>query len=250
MKSKINLLLQNRWLTTAFLLTFGAILSTISSFIFAVPWLMPILGGLVIYPLFLLKVKLGEYRAALGWVLWWTVWQSLAIIVATIMIPQLAEKVVINGIIYTEEMFHWIKTGEGAEGSISLFLPIHIRQYLTVSILSFLTLGSASLFLGTYLLNYMNFYVGKLIQVSVYPSLAALIGWPPWSILRVIGFICTGIALTDLGLRLIAKVRKQVYPLRLRFDYLYLGVGFVVADIIVKAILAPIWQQFLRFALG
>lgn len=232
------------------LLVIGAILTTVASFIFQQPWLMPILCGVVIYPLFLLKVKQQKYSVALAWVLWWTIWQSLTIIVATIFAPEIAAKVIINGTVYTEEMFHWILTGNGTESSLNLFLPIHIQQYIAVSILSFLTLGSASLFLGTYLLNYMNFYVSKLIQSSLYPGLAMLIGWPPWSVLRVIGFICTGIALTDLGLRLIARLRQDDYANAFSFRYLYLGIGLVTADIIVKAILAPIWRDFLLFTLS
>jgi hypothetical protein len=235
--------------TCGILLVVGTVLTAVASLIFGQPWLMPILGSLVIYPLFLLKVKRCEYRAALFWVLWWAFWQSLVVIVATIFAPTMAAKVIINGTVYTEEIFNWIRTGEGAEGSISLFLGIHLKQYLAFSILSFFTLGSASLFLGTYLLNYMNFYVSQLIQASLYPGLAALIGWPPWSILRVIGFICTGIALTDLGLRLIAKLRKHSYSDVFSWRYLYLGISFVTVDIIVKTILAPIWRHFLLYVL-
>ena len=32
--------------------------------------------------------------------------------------------------------------------------------------------------------------------------------------------------------------------------YMLIGVGFVIADIVVKAVLAPIWEKLLLSALG
>jgi sulfite exporter TauE/SafE len=97
----------------------------------------------------------------------------------------------------------------------------------------------------------MNFYVGNLILISANPWLAALLGWPIWSLLRVVGFICTGIALTALGLNFLSRFRQQPTQLISPFprNYLWAGFGFVIADIVVKAILAPIWQKLLLFAL-
>ena len=236
-------------LITPTLLLIGAGLTTMASLVFGNAWLMPVLGALVIYPLFLLQVRRCRYSQGLRWVLIWAIFQSLAVILATIITPEKASAVVLSGPSYTEEMLHWIRTGEGAEGSLSLFLPLHVRQYAIFSFLSLITLGSASLLLGTYLLNYMNFYVGQLIIMSANPWLAAIIGWPIWSVLRVMGFICTGIALTALGLNLLARIRKQMPQHYLPMNYLLLGISFVVADIIVKATLAPIWQRMLLTAL-
>ncbi len=166
-------------------------------------------------------------------------------------------------------MFHWIRTGEGAEGSLQLFLPIHLREYALFSLLSLLTFGSAALILGTYLLNYMNFYVGQLVYQSSHPWLAALVGWPPWSMLRVVGYIATGLALTALALNLGHYFSRKfpqldevqagegsspgespgVYEPRsagsrrstLDFprQYFLMGLGLLLGDLLVKATLAP-----------
>ncbi|MGK7946251.1 MAG: hypothetical protein AB4058_17455 [Microcystaceae cyanobacterium] len=95
----------------------------------------------------------------------------------------------------------------------------------------------------------MNYYVAQLIAVSAKPWLAVLIGWPVWSILRVIGFICTGIALTALGLNIIRNLKHQKDQWDFPRYFLNVGIGFVIADIIVKALLAPIWQKMLFHAL-
>ncbi|MEQ8956316.1 MAG: hypothetical protein RLP02_00085 [Coleofasciculus sp. C2-GNP5-27] len=232
-------------LLTITFLAVGAILTTTTSFVFAVAWLMPILGAAVPYPIFLFHVRQGRYSHAFGWVLLWAVFQSIAVAGATAIAPERAAEVVLSGTTYTEEMFHWIQTGEGAEGSPRLFLPIHLRHYIAFCVLSLITFGSAALLLGTWLLNYMNFYVAQLITISANPWLAAAIAWPPWSLLRVMGYISTGIALTTLGLHGIAKIRGKIPRHPFPKTYLLLGIGLVVADAIVKAFLAPFWQQLL-----
>jgi uncharacterized membrane protein len=234
-----------------FSLLIGVFLTTIASFVFGNPWLMLILNAMVIYPVFLQKINRQSYRKALLLVLLWAVFQSIAVIITTLKTPEQAATVIFRGVSYTDEMIHWIRTGEGAEGSLRLFLPIHVKYYGAFSLLSFLTLGWASLLLGTYLLNYMNYYVAQLIAMSAKPWLAVLIGWPIWSILRVIGFICTGIALTALGLTIIRNIqhKKERWKWDFPRPFLLAGIGFVIADIIVKALIAPIWQKMLFHAL-
>jgi hypothetical protein len=236
-------------LKIAVFLIIGTILTTTASFVFKNPWLMPILGAAVPYPIYLIYIKQEKYRSAFGWVLFWAVCQSLAIGLATVIAPDDAAQAILSGKLYTTEMFHWVKTGEGTEGNIHLFLPIHLRQYVLFSLLSLLSLGSLSLILGTYLLNYMNFYVAQIVSLSHHPWLTLCLAWYPWSILRVIGFIATGEALTALGLSFIQQKRGKP-PLLFPRSFLIMGATFVVADIIVKALLAPIWRQFLLKSLG
>lgn len=232
----------------AVLLASGAILTTCASLVFRHPVLTPLLGAAVPYPIFLWKLRRGEYGACFGWMLFWGVIQSVTVIVATAWVPEAATLAIWKGSSYTTEIFHWIRTGEGEEGSLALFLPMHLRNYLLFCGLSLITVSSAALVLGTLQLNYMNFYVSELIQKSVHPVWAMAVGWPLWSVLRVIGFILTGIALGAMALAGWRRWRGEV-PGRVPWRYWGMGVGFVVADIILKAGLAPVWRQLLRFVL-
>ena len=238
-----------RNILTAILLALGAVLTTFASFSFRIPTLMPFLGAGVIYPLYLFLVAHRYYNQAMFWVLCWAWSQSWAVAGATILAPETATEVVLHGAAYTDNMFHWIKTGEGAEGSLQLFLPIHLREYAIFSLLSLLTFGSTALILGTYLLNYMNFYVGQLVSQSSHPWLAALVGWPPWSMLRVVGYIATGLALTVLALNQGHKISRKFPQLDFPRHYFLMGLGLLLGDLLVKTTLAPIWQQLLRMAL-
>ncbi|MCC5609928.1 hypothetical protein LC612_24925 [Nostoc sp. CHAB 5834] len=238
-------------------LVISVILSTTASFVFGLPWLMPILGAAVPYPIFFLQVRRQQYKSAFWWMLLWGVLQSIAVIVATAMsttgyayAPKTAAKVILRGQSYTTEMLHWIRTGEGMEGSLNLFLPDHLLHYRIFCILCVVTLSSAALIFGTWMLNYMNFYVAELVKVSAKPWLAAILGWYPWSLLRIIGFIATGVALAALGLNLVTRIRGEVPKSPFPKTYMLIGIGFVIADIVVKALLAPIWQKLLLSALG
>lgn len=238
----------SRVVKIALLLGIGSVLTTGTSLAFRHPVLTPILGAAVPYPIFLWKLRRGEYGSCFAWMLVWGVIQSGVVIVATIGVPEAATLAIWKGSTYSAEMFHWIQTGEGAEGSLSLFLPIHLRDYLLFCGLSLMTVSSAALVLGTLQLNYMNFYVAELIQHSVHPVLAMAVAWPLWSILRVIGFILTGIALGAVALAGWCRWRGEIQG-RIPWRYWGIGVGFVVADVVVKAGLAPVWRQLLRFVL-
>ena len=231
------------------LLAIGTVVTTVVSFNLGIPQLMPFLGAGVIYPLYVLLVVRRRYNQAMVWVLWWAFCQSWAVAGATIVAPEQGSEVVLNGTVYTENMFNWIVTGEGAEGSIQLFLPLHLREYILFALLSLITFGSAALILGTYLLNYMNFYVGQLVSQSSYPWLAALVGWPPWSILRVVGYIATGLALTALAFNLSHKISRKLPTMDFPRQYLLMGIGLLLGDLVVKATLAPSWQKLLQMAL-
>lgn len=231
-------------------LAVGTALSTTASFLSGSAWLMPILGAAVAYPVFLYFVYHRQSANASLSMLFWAIFQSLAVIIGTVCFPQRAAEVILTGPAAAQEMFHWIQTGEGAEGSLKLFLPLHLRNYLIFCLLSLLTLSSTALIFGTWMLNYMNYYVAQLVLVSVHPGLALAVGWPPWSILRVIGFILTGVALATVGLNLIKKYRHNNFShYSFPQQYLWMGLGFVVADLIVKATLAPLWRQLLAYAL-
>ncbi|NEO87625.1 MAG: hypothetical protein F6J87_25690 [Spirulina sp. SIO3F2] len=235
--------------TEILLLAVGATISTLLSFAIAHLWLTPLLGAAVAYPSLLMGVRRQHYWQTGVLMLLWGVFQSVAVGLAAAWFPERAAMVIVRGSAVTTEMLHWIATGEGPEGSLRLFLPIHLRNYVLFCSLCCLSVSSAALFFGTYLLNYMNFYVAQLVGASVHPGMALLVGWPIWSVLRVVGFILTGVALAVVSLKLWARSRRQRFPAIVPWSLLRWGVAFVVADIVVKATLAPLWRSLLHYAL-
>jgi hypothetical protein len=235
---------------TALLLAAGAAATTAIGFALGWAWLLPFLGAAVPYPIFLRRVARKRYAAAVGWVLLWALFQSVAVSLAVAWAPERAAQVVHSGPKYSAEMLNWVRTGEGAEGSPRLFLPIHLRHYVGLCVLSVVTAGSAALVLGTWLLNYMSYYVTDLVRASSHPVTATLLGWPVWSIIRVAGFVVTGAALTGFSLSLYNRLQKRTRAVKFPARVFLIGFALVVLDAAIKATLAPFWQRAVLRTLG
>lgn len=168
---------------------------------------------------------------------------SAATVCATIVAPERAAEVIWKGPEYAAEMKGWIATGEGPEGSPSLYLPQHILHFAAFNVACLVTGGLAGLYMGAALLNYMNFYVADLAMEASQPLLAASLGWPPWALIRVAGFIMASLPLSYAGIRLLRPWRP---PSGCRYwKYYKWGVALVVLDAVLKAVLAPHWRHLL-----
>jgi hypothetical protein len=222
----------------------GSMGSTAAGFGAGIPWLLPLLGAAVPFPVFLRELRAGRPAGAFRSVLLWAVVQSVVVGAAVAVAPERAAHVVHRGPEYAAEMIRWIETGEGPEGSPRLYLPVHLRHYAAFCVLSFLTLGAASLALGTWLLNYMNYYVVVMSAQAADPVRALLLGWPVWAALRVAGFVASGAALAGLALSLVRR-RRGGPPAPLPLRLLAAGILLVVADAVLKWLLAPLWRDLL-----
>jgi len=230
-------------------LPLGALASTAVGVGIGSPWLFPVLGALVPFPVFLHYIRKGCPGRATAWVLYWCIAQSLAVGGAVAFAPERAASTIWRGPAYADEMLSYIRTGVGAEGSPRLFLPIHARHYVLLCVTSLATLGAGGLVLGTLLLNYMNFYVATLVQSAAEPFLALLFGWPVWAILRVVGYTATGAVMADLSWRLWSRWRGRAIARPLPLRLWLLGLGLALLDLGLKALAAPSWRSILHRAL-
>jgi hypothetical protein len=201
------------------------------------PWLVAVLPVILMYPAY--WRGLGERPAAhvFGFSLLWAAAVSASIICWTQLSSGASGAAILRGIPYREEMFAWLHTGVGAEGDPRQFLPQHAAHLGLFVIASLASGGLLGLLMGSVLMGYMSFYVGSVALASGRPLLGAVVGWHPWSVLRVIGFVACGVALS-LPLR---QRRLRAVDLRL----LLVGLALVVVDAVVKALLAETWRNFL-----
>ncbi len=204
---------------------------------------LPILMTLVIYPVYALDLSQGARRLAAFHTFFWAAVASVLMVIFVREDPNQLSNLVFKGIAYRDEMFRWILTGEGAEGNIRLFLPEHLKHFALFCASTLITGGVWGLAFGAILLNYMNFYVGTLSLHAHDPLLVAVLGWPPWSLLRVIGYVLCGVALSE-------PLLSQLLRFRLNFGksarWFFFGLLFIVLDILVKANLAGFWRGLLR----
>lgn len=208
--------------------------------------LVPVLMVLPFYAQFKASVIDGDIRTTVRVALLW----ALATSVFTIAYMWVADAnavaadaLIWNARTYREDMFHWIRTGIGQEGSPAIYMPQHAAHFLAFAILCLVSRGLFGLVLGAALLNYMNAYVVALLVRAESPWLVAPFAWPAYAMVRVVGFICVATALTAIALR--KRTKATVRPVRVA---LWLGFGLVVADLALKAVLAPLYRSlFQRF---
>jgi hypothetical protein len=216
---------------------------------FVVPgvWLLPIAAGVSFWLLFAHPLRRGEYACAVRLALAWAAMMILIQVALSILWPELMEANVLRSAAYRDEMFRWLATGQGPEGDIGLFLPIHLRHFAIFCVLSVASGGLLGLMMGAALLGYMNFYVGSLIAASGFSPLAFLLGWQVWAAVRVAGFIIAG---TALGALMVHRGAEKQEKKRLILRWLSVALALVVADIVLKWALAGAYQQALGGVMG
>jgi hypothetical protein len=209
-----------------------------------VPWLLPILNTAWAYALMLRLLRAGRLGEALRAMLAWAATLAVCGTLVFALWPRDPAALVLNGPAYRDEMFGWIRTGEGAEGSLRLFLPQHVGHLAAFVVLSLASASAVSMLLGAILMNYMSYYVASLVRAGVPAGVTLLLGWQPWAICRVAAFVALGVVLAE---PLLARLRPYPYAgLASARRVLQWAAAGVLADWVLKALLAPAWGQWLR----
>lgn len=212
------------------------------------PWLLPLLNAAPAYALMATRLRRGDRRGA---VLGMLAWAAVLAVCGTLCFrlwPASLDQVVLNGPAYRTEMLHWVRTGEGAEGDPRQFLPQHALHLGAFVGLSLATASTLSILMGAVLMNYMSFYVASLGHAGAPAWVVGLMGWHPWSIVRVAAFCTLGAVLAE---PLLARIRPYPYAgLRAARPFLVWAAAGLVADGVIKALLAQQWGLWLRAFIG
>jgi len=156
--------------------------------------------------------------------------------------PTPVDGLVLNGPAYRDEMLHWIRTGEGREGSLRLFLPQHLGHLGAFVALCLPTASVLGILLGAVLMNFMSFYVASLARAGVPAGAVVLLGWQPWALCRVAAFCVLGVVLAE---PLLGRFRPLARSGPRRRYVLAAALG-LLADSALKAALAPTWGALLH----
>jgi hypothetical protein len=224
-------------------LAIGTMLSIVLGFFFENRFLLPVLQIAISYPVLYSLLLRRMRNRAFGAMLFWGLWVGLIMVTASVWFPENAAKSIFNGTTYAQEMVHWIQTGDGAEGNPVRFVPQHLLHFVIFAVLSLATGSLLSLLMGAMLMNYMSFYVSTVIHLSHDKILAILMGWHPWSIIRVAAFIILGVILAE---PMINRINRMDYEYASTRRYYWYALHGLVLDVILKTLLAPWWGLELR----
>ena len=204
-------------------------------------WLLPLLAPLTLWPSFVPRVRDRRYLAAWGLGLAWAALLSLGVIVLTARFPEAARDGILNGEPYREEMFGWIATGEGPENDPAAFIPVHLLHLAVFLVLTSISGGYLGLVLGAALVDYMSYFVGSYAVASGAPLLGAIAAWVPWSVIRVMAFVLLGVLFAR------PLLARKPWPFgRDELKLMALAASGILADILMKALMAPDYGLFLR----
>jgi hypothetical protein len=225
----------------------ATVLSYVIGWLVNVPALVPILNTAASYPFMVFALKRGDLRLAVARMLLWALTMGTCAMLLSYARPAATATFFLHADAYRVEMFEWVLTGQGVESSPSRFIPQHLGQAAVFCGLALATAGVLAMPMGAVLMNYMGHYVGTLASRSVSPALTMLLGWHPWSIVRIVSFVTLGVVLSIPVLSRVTRIRLD-RSTATRFAVLA-GAGLVI-DIVMKALLAPTWQRLLLRIVG
>ena len=212
-----------------------------------VPWLLPLLNAAPAWAAMIVLLRRGQLDRAVTLMLVWAAALAVAATCAFAWWPRPPGPLVLHGAEYRDEMFAWIRTGAGSEGSPRLFVPQHVLHLAAFSVLSLASASALSIAMGAVLMNDMGFYVASLARAGAPARAVVLLGWQPWALCRVAAFSILGVVLAEPLLARLALAPPAPSPPRRR--WLVAAGALLVADVVLKACLAPLWGRWLRAVL-
>jgi hypothetical protein len=231
----------------AAIIVLATLLSYAVGWAIGVPVLLPILNTAASFPFMVLALKRGDLRLAVARMLLWALTMGVAATLLSYARPAQTGALFLRGESYRTEMFAWVATGQGAESTPSQFIPQQAGHALLFSALAFATGGVAAMPMGAVLMNYMGHYVGTLAAASRRPALTLLLGWHPWAVIRVASFVVIGVVLSA---PLLSRLGRFRVDRRTPRTLLIAALAGLLADVVLKTLLAPAWQRLLLRVVG
>jgi hypothetical protein len=204
-------------------------------------WALPLLAPLTLYPAFAARVRARDYLGAWSLGVAWAMLLSLGVILLVALLPDVARASILHGEAYRREMFGWVETGEAPENHPAVFIPGHLLHLGLFLVATWISGGYLGLVVGAALVDYMSYFVGSYAVASGHPALGAIAAWVPWSVLRIAAFVLLGAVFSR------PLLVKRAWPFtRFECQLMALAASGLLADILIKASLAPAYGRFLR----
>lgn len=229
------------------------ITATLASYLVAwaigVPLVVPFLNAAVPWWLMVKALRVGQVRRAVAIMLVWALTMGVT---ATGMAAFGWSRTRSGGDLflqstYRDQMHAWVRTGVGPESDARVFVPRHAAYAAVFTAAALATGGALAMPMGAVLMNQMGEYVGAMAARSAHPAVSVVLGWHPWAVVRIIGFVMIGVVLSGV---LLSRVLGFAYSLRQHQRWLAVGAALLVLDIALKWVLAPWWGAILKDLAG
>ncbi|HEX5217088.1 MAG TPA: hypothetical protein VFV98_16610 [Vicinamibacterales bacterium] len=230
------------------MITVATIATYAIGWLFGVPALLPFLNAAPAWWLMARALRVGQVNRAIAIML---IWAATLAVCATAMAAfgwtRRGGGELFLQADYKTQMISWVQTGVGPESDPAAFVPRQLAYAAVFTAAAVATGGVLAMPMGAVLMNSMGDYVGTLAARGAHPLPLAVLGWHPWAILRIIGFVILGVVLSGV---LLSRVWTFEYSLSAQTRWLTIGVALLAVDIAVKWMLAPAWSPLLRGLAG
>jgi hypothetical protein len=222
-------------------------LSYAVGWLIGVPAIVPLLNTLASFPFMVSALRRGRVRLAIARMLLWALTLGVCATLLSYTHPLRTDTLFLRGASYRTEMFAWVLTGRGAESTPALFVPQQAAHVAIFALLAAATGGVLAMPMGAVLMNYMGHYVGTLAASSARPAVTLVLGWHPWAVIRIASFVTIGVILSAPVLGRVFRFQANWRAARTPLCWACAG---LIADIVMKWLLAPAWQRLLLRVVG
>lgn len=210
------------------------------------PWLLPALNALPAHLVLVHRLRKGERGGAVRAMLWWAAALAIAGTLCMALWPTPVDAVIVNGPTHQAETLSFLRTGNGVDGNVRLFLPRQLGLAVVFAALSLASVSALSILLGAVLLNSVSFSVASLARAGVPAWAVATLGWPPWTIATVAALCALAVVLAEpLLFRLFPGARQKLKVVG-RMPYYIAVLSGLATAWVLQAALGPLWGQWLR----
>ena len=212
-----------------------------------IPLLVPVFNTLAAFPFMVAALSRGDLRLAVARMLVWALALGVCATLLSYAQPWRTDALFLRAASYRMEMFQWVMTGHGAESDPARFIPQQAAHVVVFAALALASGGVLALAMGAVLMNYMGHYVGTLGATSAHPLPVLVLGWHPWAVIRIVSFVTIGVVLSAPLLSWLGGFRVDRRAARRLLAWAAAG---LIADIVLKWLLAPAWHRLLLRVVG
>ncbi|MFZ2488700.1 MAG: hypothetical protein WAZ19_11305 [Anaerolineae bacterium] len=228
----------------------GIVVTTFFPVLLGQRLLLPLLSGLVLVTMFFWAVRQGRPDRAILFALFWIGMQSLCVFTASLLFDVNTGRAISGGLEYRNAWLQWGEHGTLTHIAPSLAWGRQLVEDLAAVGATALTGGTAGLWLLVTALDRVSFTAASLVSEAQNPLLALLASWPLWLILRIVGVVVLSAALAEPVANLDLWPGYLPYWLQHRRRLLLIGLVLLVLGLLAQLLLAPLYQNLLRSALG
>lgn len=165
----------------------------------------------------------------------WALGATIAAVVAFASAPEAIATRVLFAPAYIATMREWVERGGPIERSSVALLRKHVRELAAYLAVALATGNLLAIAMGAVLLNFMNAWFVELLRVADDRRVVVLLGWPCWSIARVLGYVALGAASAAPWAGALGRPADPADIRRL----VAAGIALILADVALKVALAP-----------